>query len=212
LLSLLVLPSSGLNASAQEDNNAGSTGSGNQLGFQTIATIVGLSGIVSGVSAVINLLLENYRSKEERKLKDVLNKHLFYKDIIYILERMLSSARFQKATEDTSEVSMVFESIHKIMGENYLLVEEEIKDEWHKVSGNWRESFEFGAEAKQRQEFALQVIKLRDLLVKKYNESTGKLAKTGVKSRIITEEKWSIEKLNYLREYMIEDAMKKHKK
>jgi hypothetical protein len=85
---------------------------------------------------------------------------------------MLYSERFQKATEPESEVEQTFEAIHKLMREHYLLVEEEIKDEWHKVS-NWRESF-LTSNRVLRLELALRVIKLRDVLVKHYNKSVEK--------------------------------------
>jgi hypothetical protein len=49
--------------------------------------------------------------------------------------------------------------------------------------------------------------------VKHYNEIAKKFPKeTGGSSREITLEKWPIEKLNYLKEYIIEYAMEKKKK
>lgn len=210
-ISLLILLSPDPRISAQEDNS-GTTDSGNQLSVQAIAGIVGLSSIVSGgISAFVNLFLENHRSKKKRKLKDVLNKHLFYKDIIYELERMLSSSRFQKATEPETEVEEKFNEIHKIMRENYLLVDEEIKDEWHNVSGNWREYFQH--DPRLRLELAQKVIKLRDLLVKNYNESRSNFAKeTGRPTpRKVGPDNWPIEKLNYLKEYIVDySAQKEH--
>jgi hypothetical protein len=212
-ISLLVILCSGLMASAQDDNDS-ITDSGSQLSIEAIAGIVGLASIVSGgVSAVINLVIENYRSRKKIRLEDTFNRHRLYKEIIYDLERMLYSVRFQKATEPESEVEETFAAIHKLMREHYLLVEEEIKDEWHKVSSNWRESFIFQSNPMLRLELALRVIKLRDLLVKNYNKSAEKFPQeTGGYSRVIELKKWPAQRLNYLKEYIIWYAIEQRKK
>lgn len=206
-ISLLVLLSSGLKASAQDDNG-GTTSSGTQLSFEAIATIVGLGGIVSGgISAIINLLVEDYLSKKKRKMRDALSRQSFYRDMIYQLERMLSSSRFQEATAPKDEVDETFEEIHKIMRENYLLLEEDIKDEWRKVSHNWRDYY-----PEQIRELYLRMTKLRDLLVKKYNGSRRRFAKETGRS-VPTEihpVNWPLEKLTQLKEDIVDYSEQKN--